>query len=451
MPPTSKKPVRSLATVPSAKDSQEMRKAVEAIAVTPRSGRITLLARRVFNILLYHAQLQGAHRETYRLPLSQLLTDSRFESNNTEILKEHLRQMVATNVEWHSPGRSWEVASLLASAKLEKGEDGHSVWIEWAYAPTIRDKLVKPEVYTRMTLEMITLLRTYAGAALYEIALRYRTSPQGYTMREDWQWWVPVLTGNPDIDTDRLEYKYFKRDIINPAISEVNTLQDELKVTLLEHKEGRRVKQLQFHIAANSQPSLALGAGGPVDDLIDMQLLGRMMKLGLPQEDAQQLYVKHDENLLRSALDHVEQRMADGSLQPLNNPVAYFRDALRKGYARKPAAAKKPALAAAPPVSAKDHMQRIRDAYADHQLAMARDLFNEQDAAARERDVRRFEEGPFRELAPAIAKHWRAKRLDSKPAATVFFRWLASETWPEPPTDAELLTFALEKGLLKAG
>lgn len=449
MAATSRKPARSLTTVSSGPDSQEVRKAVEAIAVTPRSGRITLLARRVFNILLYHAQLQGANRETYRLALSQLLSDSRFESNNTEILKEHLRQMVATNVEWHSPGRSWEVASLLASAKLEKGEDGHSVWIEWAYAPTIREKLVKPEVYTRMTLEMITLLRTYAGAALYEIALRYRTSPQGYTMREDWQWWVPVLTGNPDIDTDRLEYKYFKRDIINPAISEVNTLQDELKVTLLEHKEGRRVKQLQFHIAANTQPSLGLGAG-PVDDLIDMQLLGRLMNLGLPQADAQQLYVKHDENLLRSALDHVEQRMADKTLPALKNPVAYFRDALRKGYAKKAPAPKKAALAA-PRVSAQDHMQRIRDAYADHRLAMARELFHEQDAAARTRDVQRFEEGPLRELAPAIAKHWRAKRLDSKPAATVFFRWLAQETWPAPPSDAELLTFALEKGLLKAG
>lgn len=449
MAAASRKPARSLTTIPPGKDSQEMRKAVEAIAVTPRSGRITLLARRVFNILLYHAQLQGAHRETYRLALNQLLTDSRFESNNTEILKEHLRQMVATNVEWHSPGRSWEVASLLASAKLEKGEDGHSVWIEWAYAPTIREKLVKPEVYTRMTLEMITLLRTYAGAALYEIALRYRTSPQGFTMREDWQWWVPVLTGNPDIDPDKLEYKYFKRDTINPAINEVNTLQDELKVTLYEHKEGRRVKQLQFHIAANTQPSLGLGAG-PMDDLIDMQLLGRMMNLGLSQQAAQQLYVKHDENLLRSVLDHVEQRLADKTLPALKNRVAYFKDALRKGYARKKAPPKKQ-VAAPPSVSVQDHMQRIRDAHADHLLQRAREMFQEQTQADREHQVQRFEEGPLRDLAPAIAKHWRAKRLDSKPAATVFFRWLACETWPTPPSDAELLTFALEKGLLKAG
>ena len=46
--------------------SAELRKAVEAIAIQPKSGKITLLTRKLFNVLLAVAQQADESGDTYR-------------------------------------------------------------------------------------------------------------------------------------------------------------------------------------------------------------------------------------------------------------------------------------------------------------------------------------------------------------------------------------------------
>jgi len=53
------------------------------------------------------------------------------------------------------------------------------------------------------------------------------------------------------------------------------------------------------------------------------------MRLGMKQADAQDLYAVTDEGQLRSAVDHVEQRLKNKSLAALQSPVAYLRDAIK--------------------------------------------------------------------------------------------------------------------------
>lgn len=47
----------------------------------------------------------------------------------------------------------------------------------------------------------------------------------------------------------------------------------------------------------------------------------------------------------------------------------------------------------------------------------------------------------------STVKMVRTKGLRSKAAATLFFSWYGRRTWNEP-TDAELLEFAIQRGLL---
>src|SRR5882672_12594308 len=61
-----------------------VQKANESIAIRPKRGRLTLLSRRIYNALLYHSQRQGVDEPVYRLALSELIGDARFNSNNTE-------------------------------------------------------------------------------------------------------------------------------------------------------------------------------------------------------------------------------------------------------------------------------------------------------------------------------------------------------------------------------
>src|SRR4051812_22057348 len=85
-------------------DEQSFAKANEAIAIRPKRGKMTLLSRRIFNAMVYHAQRQGVDKLVYTVPLGQLIGDAHFNSNNPELLKSHLRDMQATTIEWSTSG-----------------------------------------------------------------------------------------------------------------------------------------------------------------------------------------------------------------------------------------------------------------------------------------------------------------------------------------------------------
>ena len=217
-----------------------LRKPVNALAIVPQSVRITYLARKAYNVLLYEAQDQGIEQDVYRAPLEQIIRGVEFDSHDTALIKKHLRAMVTTSVEWQSPtageGVAWNVCGLLAHARLYK--DRGQNWVEWSYAINLKQELLEPSVFARLRLEVLTQLRSHTGVALYEICSRYRDI--GRTARNPWRWWHPVLTGQPPdpAKLEKLDYRFFKRDTLRGAIAEVSAITD-LEVELIEHRKGR--------------------------------------------------------------------------------------------------------------------------------------------------------------------------------------------------------------------
>ena len=53
------------------REAQSLAKANEAIAIRPKRGKLTLLSRRIYNALLYHAQKQGVDEPIYKLALAE--------------------------------------------------------------------------------------------------------------------------------------------------------------------------------------------------------------------------------------------------------------------------------------------------------------------------------------------------------------------------------------------
>ncbi len=318
--------------------SAELRKAVEAIAIQPKSGKITLLTRKLFNVLLAVAQQADDSGDTYRALLSDIVANSAFDSNDTALVKEHLRRMVSVQVEWSTgtssqkPGRKWGISTLIADAEILEDPTTRRVWVEFSFAPKIKKKLLDPVQYARLSLQFQSQLRSSAGLALYEICVRYLTNPSHLTMREPWEWWRPILSGTPDTeagDEAKREYKYFKRDYLRPAIAEVNAVTN-IFVELIEHREGRRVAEIQFRVSERKQPMLALDEH---PNVFDSTLVDRMVKLGIPLKEAQTLYADSEENRIRAALQMTEQRMRSTTLPPVRSAGALFKDALKKGYA----------------------------------------------------------------------------------------------------------------------
>ncbi|WP_277184631.1 replication initiation protein [Caballeronia sp. BR00000012568055] len=436
--------------------SAELRKAVEAIAIQPKSGKITLLTRKLFNVLLAVAQQADESGDTYRALLSDIVANSAFDSNDTALVKEHLRRMVSVQVEWSTgtssqkPGRKWGISTLIADAEILEDPNTRRVWVEFSFAPKIKKKLLDPVQYARLSLQFQSQLRSSAGLALYEICVRYLTNPSHLTMRETWEWWRPILSGTPDTeagDEAKREYKYFKRDYLRPAIAEVNAVTN-IFVELVEHREGRRVAEIQFRVTEQKQPMLALDEH---PNVFDSTLVDRMVKIGIPLKEAQTLYADSEENRIRAALQMTEQRMRSTSLPPVRSAAALFKDALKKGYAppiqvlaSTPVSGPASRGTVAAANAADDLKARLLSEFSAYRRKEARALYDEQGEEERDLARQTFESDVLPELGTHMRDDWRKRGLDSKLAETSFFDWLARKTWGEP-TDGDLLAFTLNQ------
>ena len=309
--------------------SAELRKAVEAIAIQPKSGKITLLTRKLFNVLLAVAQQADDSGDTYRALLSDIVANSAFDSNDTALVKEHLRRMVSVQVEWSTGRRARSRAgSGDLDADRRRGNSRGSGDPPRVGRILVRaedqEEAARPGPVCASEPAVPEPAAQRAGLALYEICVRYLTNPSHLTMREPWEWWRPILSGTPDTeagDEAKREYKYFKRDYLRPAIAEVNAVTN-IFVELIEHREGRRVAEIQFRVTERKQPMLALDEH---PNVFDSTLVDRMVKLGIPLKEAQTLYADSEENRIRAALQMTEQRMRSTTLPPVRSAPALFR------------------------------------------------------------------------------------------------------------------------------
>lgn len=80
-----------------------MLKHVNAVALMPVKGgrRISLLCRRMFNVILCRSQADG-DRDEYHAMFHELIKDSAYNSNNTDPVKKALLELLTTPVVWQS-------------------------------------------------------------------------------------------------------------------------------------------------------------------------------------------------------------------------------------------------------------------------------------------------------------------------------------------------------------
>jgi len=305
--------------------AEPLRKPVNALAIVPQSKRITPLFRKSYNVMLHLAQEQGMDRDIFRAPVSAVLAGLDFDSNDTALVKRHLRAMATTAVEWQSPtkgeGATWAVSGLIGHAEIKR-ERGQN-WLEWSYSVRLKQELLEPSVFARLSLEIISQLRSHGAIALYEICSRYRDV--GRSARQHWSWWRPVLSGKPESEKQKqLEYRFFKRDVLKSAVAEVNAVTD-IEVELVEYKEGRFISDIQFEIRKKKQVQLPLQhAPRPVD----LTQVVRAVRLGVDEEKAEQLLDEYGDETLKSGLDTLEKRAATAYPEPLRDPSRYLKTVL---------------------------------------------------------------------------------------------------------------------------
>jgi len=417
-----------------------VRKAVDALAIVPTKDKLTVLARKVYNVMMYQAQRQGVDRQIYRARLRDVINGIDFNSNNTEVLKEHLRQMVTTKVEWQSPstgeGARWGVAALIAHAELSTvaGE----VVMEWSYAPTIKQAILDPDRYAKISLSFQTKLKSMAGLVLYEICCRYVDNPGGVTARKPWAWWRPVLTGMPEGHGGAYDqWKYFKRDVVKGAVAEVNQVTD-LLVEAIEHKRGRSMADLQFRVSRKSQHKTPLAS---LASPVNLRDIGRAIKCGIHQDKAERLMGKFGEQKFSDALDALEERLQRNDLDVVRSPEKFIAAILNNVVEQPPSIKPSDANKRVDKASRLALLERYREA----KRKEAESLFNESTESQRADQIVEFEMRVMSAANPALQRTYRSRGLSAPMTRAIFLKFLADSQFGkgwDTPTDSELLEFS---------
>lgn len=313
-----------------------VKKHVAAIHV---SGKLTLLQRKLSNVLLLNAYDTLTTGQVHMIDARTLCLMIGYNSNDMDTLKASLRGLAETVAEWDmlddQGQQEWGVSSLLSYARLKGGV------CEYAYSPALAAKLNDPAVFALINLNIQRRFTSGHALALYENCYRFiRTGSTG--------WWsldlFRRLMGVEDSEYYAI-YKHLNAKIIKTAVAEVNKTSN-IVVTPEIRKRGRAVTDIRFKISEN--PQLAIldlddGTGVRRSDVYS-----HLQALGVSDRLARQWIAQHGE-------EHVSEKIAYVRKQRnVKNPVGYLSAALKEGFT---AEVKLPALSSS---RAKD-LERIRD------------------------------------------------------------------------------------------
>ena len=419
-----------------------LRKPVNTLAIVPKSEKITVTARKIYNVMLQYAQRQGVEKERYHARMAEIAIGIDFNSNNTEIIKQYFRQMATTGVEWQSPttgeGARWSISALIAHADLI--QRGNELILEWSYAPNIKHELLDPQRFAKMSLQVLAMLNTMASLVLYEICCRYADNPSGLTARQSWAWWRPVLTGAPDSPTSAYqEYKIFNRDVVKKALKKVNEVTD-LEVELIEHKVGRSVRDLQFKVKRKSQ-QLPL-TERPIEP-VDLKTIGAAIRFGVNQEKAEKLLLKFGAKAMDEALTVLSERQRRPDMEPVRTPEKYLRTILQSGQF----GMQKEALSSTPPVVYDTKAERLKliERFVALKRQQLSEMFQEMPAEDQQRWIAKFDQEGLA-ASGAMRKAFQSKGIASPIVRPAFLKFLGNAVWEDgwdKPTDTDLVDLAI--------
>jgi len=208
-----------------------VKKHVAAIHV---SGKLTLLQRKLSNVLLLNAYDTITTQASHRIDARTLCLTIGYNSNDTDTLKAALRGLAETvaggDMLDEKGQQEWGVSALLSYAKLKGGV------CEYAYSPALAQKLHDPKVFALINLNIQRRFTSGHALALYENSHRFiRTGATG--------WWnldlfrsLMGVGDSPYYET----FKHLNAKSIKLLVTEVNK-SSNIIVTSELRKTGRAV------------------------------------------------------------------------------------------------------------------------------------------------------------------------------------------------------------------
>jgi plasmid replication initiation protein len=220
---------------------QEVKKHVATIHC---SNTLSLLQRKISNALLFYAYSELLSRDEHTITIKQLCTLIGYKGNNHAAIKDAMKGLIATVVEWNvidnvTNDEDWTASSILASVRIK----GPICF--YAYSPRMKELLYSPAIYGKINLTIQAKFKSNYGLALYENCARYESLSHTKWFNLDI---FRRLMGVPD--NQYVIFRDFKRRVLNKAIEEVNA-HSAIFIIPQFKKELRQIVAIRFDIQPN--------------------------------------------------------------------------------------------------------------------------------------------------------------------------------------------------------
>ena len=236
-------PVEKLSAV-----EQRLKKSVGAIH---SSGNLTLVQRKLANVLLYSAYDNLLSKRTHTIPVQIMCAMLGWDaSNRIDHLKEALAALQETRLEFNlrEDGQEvWESMTMLSYAHIKNGV------CTWRYDEALAEKLYDPAMLSMINLKVQRQLDTAYALNLYENLYRFRNANQGSTGEWSLEFFREIIGATANYYDD---YRELNRKIIKPSLEKLNRDTD-IEATVEPIKKSRQVVGLKFFVREKSDEEKA--------------------------------------------------------------------------------------------------------------------------------------------------------------------------------------------------
>lgn len=301
---------------------------------------VSLLQKKTWSWLIANAYDELPTEEIHQVGVRELMRAMDYNSGNQEHLKNALRGLMTTLVEWDIPRydkkKVWQAAAMLSGVRIEEGVCYYS------FDAMFRRALYHPEVYARLSLHIINQFSGKYAINLWEMCVHAMNPKTGYG---ETKWWeideFRRMIGVKE-NTYKSDFYELNKRVIKPSIREIK---------LLAHcdvsPEYKRKRQKYTHIKFKVARIKAIEQDTEQTELfIDTEglppLVAALVKAGVHQNKARQIWsqgfkgVRNKpkeqqdfDDYVHEKIDLLQQEAAKGKAE---NKAAWLVAAIRDNY-----------------------------------------------------------------------------------------------------------------------
>ena len=310
-----------------AKKDEQLLKPTATIHV---GNRLSLIERKVFNAIIWHAQRNSFTKTANTLSVDLLMSLIGLErSKNMDVIKEALERLTTNLIIWNSLKKDrttdWGICTFLAGAELSGGR------LRYVLNPLLIEKVQHPTLFAKIQLLVQTQFSSKYSLALYEFLIddlcRSR-NPDFHSLQ------VSLDTLRHVLQFDGI-YKHLNSDVLKPCVVEINKHSD-ISLEYRGIKQGRAVVALLFTIKRRALQLTLTDLQGVAtpdngDDIQHLQdpLEQRLISKGVGKRKAKALVETYDEERIRENIAHGEREYQAGKVKVLS---AYLIRAIEEDY-----------------------------------------------------------------------------------------------------------------------